>query len=90
MGSEAHNFPFEMLLDQFHRFGKFAIMVGTLLLPILHADVDSLPDFNEIAETADLGPCKEELEQCASDEAKKEFNKKVVDIFSDMANLGYI
>lgn len=91
MGSDPEKvFPFSALLDQFRKFAVYGVFVGVLLLPMVCADVDSMPDFDEIAaQSGDQERFNVDVFR-VSDESKKAYNNRVTDIFIDMARLGYI
>lgn len=78
-------FPFEQLLDQLRKFGRYSVYVGALLFPILNVDVDQLPDFDEFKDD----PKTDSWFQI-SPELKKAYNKKVTDVFDDLARFEYI
>lgn len=88
--NSAKIFPFEALLDQFRQFGIYAIFVGAFLLPIMCADLESIPDFDEL--TAKFGTDETFFDDTyhITDNLKKAYNKKITDIFVDFARLGYI
>lgn len=92
MGSDPTKvFSFEALLEQFQKFAVYGAFVGVLLLPMISADLDSMPDFDEIAAVPNN---ENEFDITKvfriTDESKKAYNKRVTDIFIDMARLGYI
>lgn len=82
-------FPYAAFLNQCRKFGGYALFVGSILLPILCADLDSMPDVNEISEN---GSSYDEQEHQhiyrMSDESA--YDKRVTDIFDDMARFGYM
>lgn len=92
MGSDPEKvFPFKALLEQFRKFAIYGAFVGVLLLPMVCADLDSMPDFDEITATEYNEDAFEEQNVFRiSDESKGAYNKRVTDIFVDMARLGYI
>lgn len=72
-------------------FGNYATFVSALLLPMLVADVDTMPDFNEVFETADAENTEDENTMFRiSDASKAEYNERVVNLFDDMARFVYI
>lgn len=92
MGSDPEKvFPYKALLEQFRKFAVYGAFVGVLLLPMVCADVDSMPDFDDIAAT-EYTENAFEYDNIfrISDESKEAYNKRVTDIFVDMARLGYI
>lgn len=87
MGSDPQKlFPFEALLEQFQKFGIYTIFVGAILIPMLCAEVDSMPDFDAMPEKVedDIG---DDIFRISN---KPAYNKKVTDIFVDLARIGAI
>lgn len=61
-----------------------------MLIPMLCADVDSMPNPDDIAEQASKEqPIDDDFFQI-SDKSKDAYNKKVLDIFDDLARIGCI
>lgn len=93
MGSDPQKlFPYEALLDQLRNFGLYTIFVGAMLVPMLCAEVASMPNFDDIAEKVSKGEdnvVDDDFFQ-VSDESKFAYNKKVTDIFDDMVRIGCI
>lgn len=75
LGSDPQKlFPYEAFLDQFRKFGVYAAFVGAVLLPILCADVDSMPDIDKISETG--GSNNDGIYNMSDEQA---YNKRVTD-----------
>lgn len=82
-------FPYAAFLDQCRKFGGYALFVGSILLPILCADLDSMPDVDNISENRTDYNSNEHVDVYRfSDESA--YNKRVTDIFDDMARFGYM
>lgn len=91
MGSDPEKlFPYEALLKQLRKFGVYSVFVGALLFPMLCAEVDSLPDFDEAAEDFTKDDGNDNVLFLISKDAKTAYNKKVTDMFIDLARHGYI
>lgn len=90
MGSDpAKVFPFEALLEQFRKFAVYGAFVGVILLPMNSSELDSLPDFDEISAVQN-NENDYDMTNVFRITDKKAYNKRVTDIFIDMARLGYI
>lgn len=91
LGSDPEKiFPYETLLKQFKQFGKYTIFVAALLMPMLCAEVDTIPDFDRLAvEVSENGTQREDMFRIA-DEAKRAYTRRVTDIFADLQKFGYI
>lgn len=79
-----------MMLEQFRTFGCYGIFVGAILIPLLNTSIETMPDFDEISETAETDDNISANLFPISDEMKPTFNKKIVGLFDDMARFGYI
>lgn len=87
MGSDPQKiFPFDALLDQFGKFAANTVFVGAFLMPLLFADVETMPDPNDVAEKEHNG---EENNGLCRFTDKTAFNKRVVDVFDDLIRNGY-
>lgn len=85
LGSDpAKLFPFDALQDQLRQFGKYGLIMFTLMVPMLTSTADSIPDLDEIAESL----------QHNSDTVFKPdeavCHKRMRDVIVDMDRLGYI
>lgn len=91
MGSDAQKvFPFEVFLDQLRKFAKYAIFLAPLIMLLLYADIDSMPDMDDVAKKVNAGESYDEIELISDAEKRKLFNQRVVDLFDDMIRFGYI
>lgn len=81
-------FPFEELLKQCQKYGGYAAFVGVLLLPMLHADRESMPDIDDVFD--DMDKLDDVVVNFGSNVAQKAYSKRVVDMFDDMAHFSYI
>lgn len=91
MGSDPNKlFPYEALLDQVQQFGIYAVFVGAFLIPVLYADLESIPDLDDVAAKAGTDDSFFDDTYRIPDGSKKAYNKKVTDIFTDFARLDYI
>lgn len=89
LGSDAQKlFPFDALEEQIRKIGYYAIFVAALLLPIMCADVESMPDFHKLKEH-DFKENTEEVMFRIPEENKSAYNKRVTGMFDDMARLGF-
>lgn len=79
-------FPYEALLEQFRKFGVYTIFVAAILLPMLCAEVDSMPDFDNMPENVE-DDFNDGIFRISD---KSAYNKKVADIFADLARIGAI
>lgn len=88
MGSDpAKLFPFDALQDGLRRFGKFGLVLATLLLPMLTLESEKCPDMDELSESLGKGVPDDNV--VFKPEAAV-FNKRMRDVIVDMDRLGYI
>lgn len=91
LGSDPQKlFPYEALLDQLQKFAVYGAFVGVFLLPILCAETDSMPNVDNTAEYKNKDSGFSDDVFRISNESKRAYNRKVTDMFDDMARLGYI
>lgn len=90
LGSDPQKvFSYEVMKEEFKKFGSYGIFVGSILVPLLNTDIETMPDFDFIAEHAETMNVSEYMFPI-SEEARPEFNKRIVGLFDDMAQFGYI
>lgn len=73
------------------KFAVYGAFVGVLLLPMICAEVESMPNMDEVT-------AEENTEELfnegnifrIADDSKAAYNKRVTDLFIDMDRLGYI
>lgn len=79
-----------MFLDQLRKFAKYAIFLAPLIMPLLYADIDSMPDMDEVAKKVNAKESYDEIWLSSDAEKRKLYNQRVVDLFDDMNRFGYI
>lgn len=89
LGSDPQKtFPYRALLEQFQRFGSYAVMVGSILVPILCAEVDSLPGYTVVMEMEKNNlPIGDDWFRIPK-EMKKGYDQRVVNLFEDLVRIG--
>lgn len=91
MGSNpAKVFPHEAFLEQLRKYAFYAAFVGTMLIPMLFADIDSMPDMDILAENDNILEDFSQYMPRVSENSKMKYNARIVAFFDDMARLGYI
>lgn len=82
-------FPYDAMLEHLHKFGKFGMVMATMLLPIITSEEGKTPDLDELAngmsEKRDI-----DVNIFMTDNSKDEFNKRVRDVVIDMVRLDYL
>lgn len=83
-------FPYEALLDQLKRFGKYGILTGIILIAIFTADPDSIPDLSEFSERVnEYEGAIDNLLKVPEDKLD-DFQTRVCDLIEDSARFGYL
>lgn len=80
-------FTFENLLDQLKRVGKFAMLMAPMLLTVITADPDDIPDLDNIAQ--DMADNKHDVNAFISKKTENAYNVRVRDVVRDLVQLGY-
>lgn len=80
-------FSYETLLEQLRQYGAYAGLIGSILLPIVCGDVNSIPTFEGVLD--DDQPITDDMFRIP-DDLKATYNKRVVDMVADMASYGCI
>lgn len=81
-------FPFHVLQEQLHKFGKFGISIASTLLPMLTSEEDSCPDLDALAEH--IQNRENDHNPFAAEKTQGVFNKLMRDVIVDVDRLGYI
>lgn len=77
-------FSYDTFMSEMNKYGKYAAIVGTLLLPLLGADVNAIPNLDEITANSDVQAF------AMSEESQIVFDKNVKDFVGDLVEFGYI
>lgn len=84
LGSDpAKLFPFDALQDQLRQFGKYGLIMFTLLLPMLTSEVENIPDIETMAESL------QHNSNAVFTPDSTVFKKRLRDVVVDMDRLGY-
>lgn len=88
-------FPFEMLMEHLHKFGKFGLILAAMLLPMITADPSFGVNLDEFADqVSDYKEGKVEMEMkdnpFLSENSKNKLHKRLRGVAIDMVRLGYV
>lgn len=86
-GDAEKQFPFEALLHQLKKFGKFGVIVSVILIPILLTEDDDFPDLDAMAEEMEGKPNNFNETFAANDEVYK---KRMRGVLTDAIRYGYL
>lgn len=85
MGSDPLKlFPYDVMLEHFQKFGKFGLVMATMLLPRLTCEERSSPDLDEIFEKGEMNGSI-----FITNDSTDTFNKQFRDLIVDMIRLNY-
>lgn len=89
LGSDPQKlFPYEAMLDQFHKFGRFGLVMASFLLPMITCEEDATPDLDELAEHV-KNNVKIDENIFITHKNIDAFNKRLRDVIVDMVHLNY-
>lgn len=90
LGSDPLNlFPYDVMLEHFHKFGKFGLIMATMLLPMITAEEGTSPDLDELA--INMSENREmDVNVFLTNNSKDEYNKRLRDVIIDMVRLDYL
>lgn len=76
------------MLDQLHKFGRFGLVMASLLLPTITSDEEATPNLDELAENVKNNVQINE-NVFITDKNNDTFNKRLRDVVLDMVRLNY-
>lgn len=90
LGSDIdHLFSFDDFQGQLKKFGKFAFLIGPMMTHMMLADASDIPDLDELSENMVKTNGKVEIVNNLKEDAQREYNKRINDMFGDMIEYGY-
>lgn len=90
LGSDPEKlFSFELMQNHFRKFGKFGMIMSTMLLPMITADDGSVVDMDELFEEVNDGK-DINMDVFVSKASRNRLNKRLRDVIVDMIRLNYI
>lgn len=78
------------MLEHFRKFGKFGLVLATILLPLLTKDGGQDIDLDGISDAVKSGEVDLNTNMFMTDSSTKRFNKRLREVVIDMARLEYI
>lgn len=90
MGSDPEQlFPYKLMLEHFHKYGKLGLVLASVMLPIITKDGGLEVNLDSLAEDVNSG---KELDPSIfmTDASTKRFNERLRDVIIDMVRLDYI
>lgn len=90
LGSDPEQlFPFVDFECHLKKFGKFAFLMGPIMVQMMVTDPKDIPNLDTIGESLANGDANTEFFQALNAETQQIFNRRVDDLFSDLVELGY-
>ncbi|CRK87818.1 CLUMA_CG001606, isoform A, partial [Clunio marinus] len=88
-------FPRRAFFDQLKKFGRFGMSMAMIVLPFFTSQADDIPDMDQMAENMKEAMDKGEevdtkLFNFTSDKTKDAYKTRMVGVFEDVYDLGYI
>lgn len=83
-------YPWSVLQDHLKKFGKYAFLMCPILVPMLVADAQDIPDLDEIVSKmntndSDIGFAL----SYTNNRSEQIYEQRITDVFTDLVNLGY-
>jgi hypothetical protein len=80
------------------KIGKFGLVMAMIVLPIFTSDVNDIPDMDDVAEKmkdfnlkrANDEEFDESVLQFTSSKTMKIYEERMMEVFNDMYDLGYV
>lgn len=90
MGSDPKKlFPYELLMEHLRKFGKFGLIMATMLLPIITAESGIGIDLDDLANQIE-GNSESMTDNFLSMPSQAEFGERLRGVCVDMLRLEYI
>lgn len=86
-GDAEKQFPFEALLDQMKRFGKFGVIMALIMIPILQTSSEDFPDLDNMAEELNTDP--DGFSNVFGKE-NKDYKERMNGVLADAIRYGYL
>lgn len=90
LGSDANKlFSYDDLQDQLKKFGSYALIIAPMLLNIITAKPDDIPDLDALAEEFKDKTPEEGIKAFMNDASVDKFHARIRDVVEDILRLGY-
>lgn len=83
-------FPFTLMQEHLHKFGKIGLIFATMILPMITAEKGNAIDMDDIANNMTNNQNTDKFDFFSSENSRIKFNKRLRNVAIDMARLGYI
>lgn len=77
-------------MEQLRKFGLYAVLVGSVLLPILCAEIDSIPGFEKALQNENNEFAVSDDDFRIPDNSKEAYYKRIADMIDDLVANGCI
>lgn len=77
------------MMEHFRKFGKFGLILSTVVLPMITSDIGCGLDFDGMNDDAPDGEATDSND-FISEKSRQKLNKRLRDVISDMVQLEYI
>lgn len=89
MGSNPEElFPFALMVEHLQKFGKFGLVLSTVLLPMITSEIGSALDLDRMGD--DSNGDGTDSNNFISERSRNKLNERLRDVIIDMIRLNYI
>lgn len=86
LGSDPEKlFPYDMMMEHLHKFGKLGLIFSGVMLPIITAEKGKVLGMDDLANAEEIS-----LDSILSEKSQIASRKRLRDVVIDMARLEYI
>lgn len=82
-------FPFELMMQHFHKFARYGLPIATGILPMITADSGKIVDMDNVFDDINNGK-DVDASLFISEASRLRLNKRLRDVVVDMDRLNYI
>lgn len=91
LGSDAERlFNYATFRQELIKFGKYGVIIAPMLLQVITAHADDIPDLDQIAEDRAKGDYKENNTLFQSTKTELNYNKRMSDVLRDADAYGFL
>lgn len=88
-GDAGRQFPKQTLHKQLKQFGRFALVMAMLILPVICTPSDDLPDMDKVAEAVE-NQDQDSFHIGTSEIAEERYRKRMGGVIRDLVQYGYL
>lgn len=90
LGSDANTlYPYKVFTNDLRKFGKYAFVLSALMVQIMLAKSENIPDINELSKRVVNNEGSVDIVSGFDEETQLVYNKRMSDIVGDLIDLEY-